>query len=278
MMVALAVTTVLYVLITLVLTGMVPFHKLAVGDPLAFVFQEVHLNWIAGIISISAIVAMASVLLVFQVGQPRIWMSMSRDGLLPPRFSRIHPRFRTPAFSTVVTGVLVAVPALFLNLTEVTDLTSIGTIFAFIVVSFGILVIPPESPTENRRKRFRIPYLNSRYYLPPLLLLLIIALFWFNFDGICQFAGTFGAGHWTSEHLPFLVFLTGASLLSVWAWLKQFSLIPVLSILTNLYLMSELGWTNWLRFLVWLLIGLLIYFLYGYKHSRMGKMEVKEFQ
>jgi APA family basic amino acid/polyamine antiporter len=138
MMYAIIICTVLYVLIALVLTGMVNYSELAVGDPLAFVFAKLNLDWMSGIIAVSAIIAMASVLLVFQLGQPRIWMSMSRDGLLPPAFSRIHPRYKTPSFSTIVVGFITAIPALFFNLTTVTDLCSIGTLFAFVwfVVGF----------------------------------------------------------------------------------------------------------------------------------------------
>ena len=97
---------------------------------------------------------MASVLVVLEVGQPRIWMSMSRDGLLPPKFSKIHKRFKTPAFSTIITGILVAIPTLFLNLTEVTDLTSIGTLFAFILVCGGILLVEKD-PTKKHAKALR---------------------------------------------------------------------------------------------------------------------------
>ncbi|MGB3130152.1 MAG: amino acid permease, partial [Saprospiraceae bacterium] len=120
MMYSIIICTVLYVAIALVLTGMVKYDELAVGDPLAFVFDKVNLNWLSGVIAVSAIFAMASVLLVFQLGQPRIWMSMSRDGLLPKSFSKIHPKYKTPSFATIVTGFVVAVPALFLNLTTVT--------------------------------------------------------------------------------------------------------------------------------------------------------------
>src|SRR6478672_9518861 len=112
----LIICTCLYIVLTLVLTGMTNYSKLNVADPLAFVFQDQHSkagNWISGIVSISAIFVIASVLLVYQLGQPRIWMSMSRDGLLPPVFSRIHPRYKTPSFSTIVTGFVVAIPALF---------------------------------------------------------------------------------------------------------------------------------------------------------------------
>ena len=138
MIISLIVCTILYVLITLILTGMVNYKELAVGDPLAFVFAKVDLPWISGLVAFSAIIAMASVLLVFQVGQPRIWMSMSRDGLLPKKFASIHPKYKTPGFSTIVTGLLVAIPCLFTNLTEMTDLTSIGTLFAFVLVCGGV--------------------------------------------------------------------------------------------------------------------------------------------
>lgn len=141
--------TVLYILIAFVLTGMVSYKELQVGDPLAFVFERAGLTKVSYIISISAVVATASVLLVFQMGQPRIWMSMSRDGLLPKVFSTIHPKFKTPYFATIVTGFFVAIPALFMNLTEVTDLTSIGTLFAFALVCTGVLVLPRESLKIN---------------------------------------------------------------------------------------------------------------------------------
>ena len=116
MIYSLIICTVLYIIIALVLTGMVSYKELQVGDPLAFVFQRVGLDKISYIISFSAVIATASVLLVFQMGQPRIWMSMSRDGLLPKAFSRIHPKYKTPSFATIVTGCVVAIPALFLNL------------------------------------------------------------------------------------------------------------------------------------------------------------------
>ena len=118
MMWAIIICTILYIVIALVLTGMVHYNELNVGDPLAFVFEKLDLKWMSGIIAVSAVIAMASVLLVFQMGQPRIWMSMSRDGLLPKKFSRVHPKFKTPSYATVVTGFVVAIPALFLR-TEV---------------------------------------------------------------------------------------------------------------------------------------------------------------
>ncbi|ASS48190.1 MAG: amino acid permease [Candidatus Fluviicola riflensis] len=175
MMWAIIICTVLYIIISLILTGMVSYKTLAVGDPLAFVFRELDLKWMSGIIAVSAVVAMASVLLVFQMGQPRIWMSMSRDGLLPKRFSKMHPRFKTPSFATVVVGFVVAVPALFMNLTMVTDLCSIGTLFAFVLVCGGVLML--QNRTDIPRGKFKTPYLNGKYIMPVLVVGLIVLLF-----------------------------------------------------------------------------------------------------
>src|SRR6201985_3747691 len=168
MIYSLVICTVLYILIALVLTGMVNYKHLAVGDPLAYVFNQVHLTKISGIISFSAVIATASVLLIFQLGQPRIWMSMSRDGLLPKAFSRIHPKFHTPSFSTIVTGFVVAIPALCVNLTVVTDLTSIGTLFAFVLVCGGVLLLPREAAFAGR---FRLPYINAKWIVPALFII-----------------------------------------------------------------------------------------------------------
>lgn len=169
MMWAIIICTILYVVIALVLTGMVNYADLNVGDPLAFVFEKLNLKWMSGIIAVSAVVAMASVLLVFQMGQPRIWMSMSRDGLLPKRFSKVHPKYKTPSYATIVTGFVVAVPALFLNLTMVTDLCSIGTLFAFVLVCAGVLVL--QNKPDIPRGKFKTPYVNSKYIFPILLLI-----------------------------------------------------------------------------------------------------------
>jgi basic amino acid/polyamine antiporter, APA family len=296
---ALIITTVLYILISLVLTGMVHYTDLGVGDPLAYAFEKLHLTMLSGVIAISAVIAMASVLLVFQVGQPRIWMSMSRDGLLPPSFSKIHPRFKTPWFSTIITGILVAIPSLFMNLTEVTDLTSIGTLFAFILVSGGVLVLQSgwkKNDIPNNEKGFQVPYFNSRYYLPVIWIGIFVLLVYWNHEEVNNgFANilngdniqsdNFNATHHTSPlmaflrqtyHLlltefPILLFVVAAILLTWFGIRRQLSLIPVLGLLTNFYLMAQLGVTNWLRFLVWLAIGLIIYFSYGRRHSKLGK-------
>jgi APA family basic amino acid/polyamine antiporter len=178
MMWAIIICTILYVIIALVLTGMVNYSDLNVGDPLAFVFDKLDLKWMSGIIAVSAVVAMASVLLVFQMGQPRIWMSMSRDGLLPKRFSKVHPKYKTPSYATIVTGFVVAIPALFLNLTMVTDLCSIGTLFAFVLVCAGVLVL--QNKPDIPRGKFKTPYLNSKYVFPLLILVGAIIAFTVN--------------------------------------------------------------------------------------------------
>ncbi|PRY15481.1 amino acid/polyamine/organocation transporter (APC superfamily) [Pontibacter ummariensis] len=274
MIFALVICTVLYVILALILTGMVPFQELAVGDPLAYVFSRVNLDVIAGIVAVSAIVAMASVLLVFQYGQPRIWMTMSRDGLLPGIFSRIHPKYRTPSFATLVTGFVVAVPALFMNLTEVTDLTSIGTLFAFVLVCGGILLLEEKQKVATAaHKGFRVPYINGKYTLPLLVLLGAVLLFVYNRPELSAFFSLEGGWGAIQHKLPMLGFLLVTTVLTVLTVTRNLSLIPVLGLLTNLYLMTELGITNWSRFLAWLMLGLIIYFAYGYRNSKLHKPE-----
>ncbi|HPW98595.1 MAG TPA: amino acid permease, partial [Flavobacterium sp.] len=175
MMWAIIICTILYIVIALVLTGMVNYADLNVGDPLAFVFDKLNLKWMSGIIAVSAVIAMASVLLVFQMGQPRIWMSMSRDGLLPKKFSKVHPKYKTPSYATIVTGFVVAVPALFLNLTMVTDLCSIGTLFAFVLVCAGVLVL--QNKKDIPRGKFKTPYFNAKYVFPLLIIFGLVFAF-----------------------------------------------------------------------------------------------------
>lgn len=271
---ALLITTILYVLISLVLTGMVSYNELGVSDPMAYVFTKLHLTKLSGIIAFGAVVAMASVLLVFQLGQPRIWMSMSRDGLLPPIFARLHPKFRTPGFSTIVTGFVVAIPSLFMNLTEVTDLTSIGTLFAFVLVSGGIIVLNPNGKQEHDGKGFRVPYADSRRYLLPLWAV-VLFLIWNSGFSFSNMGTDHGEGvnllKILRNHFPSIVFVLVSIVITFHAVMKRWSLIPVLGLLTNLYLMSELGVTNWFRFGIWLVIGLVIYFSYGMKNSRINE-------
>ncbi|MFD2164489.1 APC family permease [Paradesertivirga mongoliensis] len=268
MIYSLIICTVLYILIALVLTGMVNYSELQVADPLAFVFKRVGLDEISYLISVSAVIATASVLLIFQMGQPRIWMSMSRDGLLPKAFSRIHPKYQTPGFATIVTGFVVAIPALFMNLTEVTDLTSIGTLFAFVLVCGGVLLLEKD---ENRPAgKFRIPYINSKYIVPGLLIA-ALATFWSPIIGLFEFEGGW---HQYKDTLPYFLFMIVALVIAVLSFRKNLSLIPVLGMLSCLYLMTELGYKNWERFLIWLGIGLIIYFTYSYKNSRLNRTDI----
>ena len=269
MIYSLIICTILYILIALVLTGMVSYKELQVGDPLAFVFMRVGLEKISYIISFSAVIATASVLLVFQMGQPRIWMSMSRDGLLPKAFSRIHPKYKTPSFATIVTGLFVAIPALFLNLTEVTDLTSIGTLFAFVLVCGGVLLLPKREEGELKPK-FQIPYINSQFIVPVLFIVGVI-IFWKNFLGLFDFTEGWEI---FKDKLPFFLFVLLAIALTISSFLKKLSLIPVLGLASCFYLMTELGFTNWMRFLIWLVIGLAVYFLYSRHHSKLGKEDL----
>lgn len=264
MIYSLLICTGLYILIALVLTGMVSYTELNVDDPLAAVFMKIGLPKVSYVISVSAVIATASVLLVFQMGQPRIWMSMSRDGLLPKRFSKIHPKFKTPSFATILTGVLVGVPALFLNLSIVTDLTSIGTLFAFILVCGGVLTLPKEELSTN--KRFKLPYINGQWIVP-VLVVAIFVLFWQAIVDRFDFSKGF---EYIKHYIPFYLFLVAAVILAIRSFTRKLSLIPVMGMLSCFYLMTEIGVKNWIVFTIWMAIGLLIYFIYGYRKSKLA--------
>ncbi len=261
MIYSLIICTVLYVLLALVLTGMVHYTKLNVGDPLALIFEERGMKWISGIVAVSAVIATASVMLVFQLGQPRIWMSMSRDGLLPKIFSRLHPVYRTPSFSTILTGILVAVPALFLNLNVVLALTSIGTLFAFVLVCGGVLVL--QKSKKRPESKFRVPFVNGKYIVPALFVLAVAIVAYVN---PAHFNALF-----TPEGVPMIIFWVVALIIAILSFVHSFSLLPVLGLISCFYLMAQESHTNWLRFVIWLVIGLVIYFLYGRKHSHLEK-------
>ena len=207
---SLVVCTVLYILLSLVMTGMAPWKTLGTAEPMLTALGHAEgppalINFSRFIIALGAVIAMGSVLLVFQLGQPRIFFSMARDGLLPPFIAKVHPRFGTPWVGTVITGVFVATFAAFANIAEVVDLTNIGTLFAFILVSLGVIILRRTDP--DRKRPFRVP----------------------------------GA--------PFT---------------------PVISIVACLYLMLQLPSITWIRFGLWLAGGLIIYFLYGKRHSRLA--------
>ena len=203
---SLVICTLLYIGAALVLTGMIPFKALGgVADPLAAALHYVNQDWAAGILAFGAVIAMTAVLLVFQLGQPRILMTMARDGLLSPWFAKIHPRYRTPHVTTILTGIFVAVCAAVANIDEIVQLTNIGTLFAFVLVCIGILILRVREP--ERPRKFRVPFVP-----------------------------------WT----------------------------PLLGIAMCLVLMAGLPVLTWIRFILWLVAGLIIYFLYGMRRSRLS--------
>jgi len=271
MIYSLVICTVIYILLTLVLTGAVHYKNFeGIGDPLAFIFEKQNLNipWMQLLVAICAVVAMTSVLLVFQMGQPRIWMSMSRDGLLPSLFQKIHTKYKTPSFSTIVTGFVVGVPIIFTDKTFVLDFTSIATLFAFVLVCGGVLFLPR---LEKQDGKFHLPFINAKYIFPFLIFLsaAIIAIAFpkyftdiFNFD-VDESALTY--------NISAIVFWMICLLLSVGAYLKNWSLIPLLGLVTCLYLLTGMTAMNWAWFGSWLLIGLLVYWFYGYKKSKLAQ-------
>jgi len=262
MLYALLICTVLYILIALVLTGMVHFSALNVNDPLAFVFEQVGQEWISYIVAISAVVATTSVLLVFQLGQPRIWMSMSRDGLLPKAFGKVHKKYQTPYFSTIVTGILVAVPSLFMQSSRMTDLTSIGTLFAFVLVSGGVLMLP--KIPDHQRKGFKLPYINGQFIVP----ILLLSFLYLSRERISNAILNLGAVE--LQEILFLCFIIVASIVAIATLIRKLSLIPILGVLFCSYLLIEIPAISWLWFFVWMALGLLIYFLYGYRKSHLN--------
>ncbi len=204
---SLVICTILYIAAAAVLTGMIPFTKIVgTADPLAAALHYVHQDWAAGLLAFGAVVAMTAVLLVFQLGQPRILMSMSRDGLLGPWFQKIHPKYRTPHVTTILTGVFVAFFSAIANIDEIVQLTNIGTLFAFVLVCIGILILRKREP--DRPRKFKVP-------LVPL--------------------------------------------------------VPLLGIGMCVFLMSGLPLLTWIRFVLWLVSGLTIYFLYGIRKSRLAQ-------
>jgi len=263
MIYSLLICTVLYILIALVLTGMVQYSELKVDDPLAFVFEKIGMHKIGYIISISAVVATTSVILVFQLGQPRIWMSMSRDGLLPKKFSNVHAKYGTPAFATIVTGIFVGVPSLFMSISRMTDLTSIGTLFAFVLVCFGVLVLP-KLPPSMKARAFRLPYINGQFIIPFLSLVFI----YFSKSRIQNAFSSVGEEGY--QEILFLVFIFILIIVSVFSYVRKYSIIPIIGAMCCLYLMIEIPPVSWLWFFIWMTIGLVFYAFYGNKHSRLN--------
>jgi APA family basic amino acid/polyamine antiporter len=204
MIASLVVCTIIYILVAIVLTGMVPFTELGTAQPLATAFSLRGMGWAAGIVALGAVFATTGVLIVFQLGQPRIFFSMARDGLLPQWAAKVHPKYQTPHVTTILTGVFVAVFAAVLNINEVVELTNIGTLFAFVLVAIGVIVLRKTDP--DRPRPFRTPFVP---------------------------------------------------------------VVPLLAVLMCGYLMFELPLLTWIRFAIWLGIGILFYALYGYRHSKL---------
>lgn len=202
---SLVICTILYVAVAIVLTGMSKWSTLGNAEPLAYAFSSLGMNWTASLIALGAVVATTSALVPYQAGQPRIFFSMARDGLLPPWAARVHPRFRTPHVTTLITGIVVAICSSIANINELVELTNIGTLFAFALVAAGIIILRWREP--GRRRPFRTP-------LVP--------------------------------------------------W------VPLGAIASCAYLMAELPKITWLRFFLWMAGGLLIYFFYGARRSRIG--------
>jgi APA family basic amino acid/polyamine antiporter len=282
MILSLVICTIVYILLSLVLTGAVNYRNFdGVGDPLAFIFEESNLNigWMQILVSICAVVAMTSVLLVFQMGQPRIWMSMSRDGLLPPVFQKIHSKFKTPSFATIVTGLVVGVPILFTDKSFVLDFTSIATLFAFVLVCGGVLLIPRK---EKIAGRFSLPYINGQYIYPLLVAAAIFLIMTyaksyfteaFNFDFSANEEYIKGEASFmdlATPRISIVLFWFVCILLSILAFIKKYSLIPLMGVTTCLYLLTGMTKSNWAWFLGWLLLGLIVYFLYGYRKSKLA--------
>jgi amino acid transporter len=262
MIYSLIICTVIYIITALVITGLVRSSEFEnVTDPLAFVFDKINMQKVGFFISVSAVVAATSVLLVFQLGQPRIWMSMSRDGLLPKSFAKVNPKYQTPGFATIVAGILVAGLVLFIDDKLITDLTSIGTLFAFVLVSGGVLYLPK---IQKQKGKFSIPYINAQFIYP---FIYLIGAFLFFDRTVAAFENLGNEGY---QEILFIIFMLLAGILAVFSFLRKFSLVPVLGVVCCLYLMVEIPANSWIVFFGWMALGLMIYFLYGNKNSKLN--------
>ena len=273
MIYSLVICTVVYIVLALVITGMVSYKLLGVSDPLAEIFALKGVKWMLFIVSIAAVVAMTSVLLVFQMGQPRIWMTMSRDGLMPKKFSEIHPKYKTPGFATIVTGLVVGIPIFFTDENFVLDFTSIGTLFAFVLVCGGVLLLSPQSEAELAERatkgKFRIPYVNSKFIFPLICIVAITIIQSYLPD---YFSEVFDfSGDKVATNVPLIVFFILCIVMAVIAFIKHLSLIPLLGLISCCYLLTGMAVSNWKWFGVWLVIGLCVYFMYGFKYSKLNK-------
>lgn len=268
MILSLVISTLVFIVLALVLTGMASYKTLNVSDPLADIFGARGIKWMLYIVSISAVVAMTSVILVFQMGQPRIWMTMSRDGLMPKKFAEIHPKYKTPAFSTIITGLVVGIPIFFTDRTFILDFTSIGTLFAFTLVCGGVLTLPYRSKGDAKGK-FRLPYVNAQWIVPAIVAVSAILVFVFD-PAIITDTFSVNADN-AVKNIPMIAFMLVCVLMAILSFVKKFSLIPVLGFLSCIYLFTGFSVANWKYFGIWLVIGLVVYFAYGYRKSKLNK-------
>ncbi len=272
MIYSLVICTVVFIVLCLILTGMASYNDLGVSDPLAVIFKLKGVKWMLFIVSIGAVVAMTSVLLVFQMGQPRIWMSMSRDGLLPQRFASIHPKYKTPGFSTIITGLVVGIPIFFTNENFVLDFTSIGTLFAFVLVCGGVLMLPRrDAKVAGETKRFRLPYINGKFIVPVMFIATVVSV-QLGLPGFFSGLLVITKDN-ASTTIPMIIFFILFGIVSIFAFIKNFSLIPVLGLLSCCYLLTGMTLNNWAWFTSWLTIGLIVYFSYGYRKSKLAKSD-----
>lgn len=268
MIISLVVSTLIYMALTLILTGIVDYRKFqGVGDPLAFIFgpDGANIPWMEFIVSMTAIIAITTVLLVFQMGQPRIWYAMSRDGLLPKKFATIHPKYKTPSFSTIATGIAVGLPILFTDKSFILDFTSIGTIFAFVLVNGGILLLPRK---EKIKGRFHLPFIDSRYIYTPLFIVSLAGFYFLQpefFHNLLEWSdpkeGEF--------RLSVCIFLVICAVLCFVSIKRRLNLLPLLGLVCCLYLLTGMTHNNWFWFGLWFAIGLIIYFYFGMKNSKL---------
>lgn len=269
MLISLGLCTVIYIILTLTLTGLVDYRKFdGIGDPLSFVFDKTNLNlpWMEFIVSLIAIVAITTVLLVFQMGQPRIWMAMSRDGLLPKKFQEVHSKNKVPSFATIVTGIVVGIPIIFTDKSFILDFTSIGTIFAFVLVCGGVLMLPLK---EKLKGRFHLPYINGKF-LFPLIFIGGLVFFYFYQPEFFHNLTNIKDPNEGEFRLAIIIFIIAILVLCGLAIVKNLSLIPLIGLSSCLYLLTGMSHENWFWFGLWFAVGLVIYFLYGYKNSRLN--------
>jgi APA family basic amino acid/polyamine antiporter len=270
---SIVISTALYVLIALVLTGIVNYHELRVGDPLAYVFESIGMKWFSAIIAVSAVVAMTGVLLVFQLGQPRIWLAMSRDGLLPGKFATVHPRYKTPSYATMMTAAVVIVPTLLIPGEQVIHLCSMGTLVAFVLVCAGVLRL--QVSAQRPAGRFRTPYINGKYVLPVVLFIGALTRAVYDPEWFLTYLD-FQSWARDQDKIPMYLFALAALGLAVLTYRKNLSLIPALGLLFSLFMMAHIPMSSWIGFGLWLGAGLLIYFSFGVRHSGLATQSAQD--